>query len=283
MTSKRNLIISGILGIAIILGFVALRGVNAPPQGTEGAIGAANRYQTDQISAKDVKLEDAEIQAFLQSDTFHKLATNPEFRQLVMEKNFQEVASMKGYQEIVMNKDQAQSLANREFAHFLVDPATVALVSSDAYAKVAVEISMTELLKTPALYELMSTALANKTTETEFRTLVLQAKGLPQSFVEFASRNPEIVMSALQPALLEGKEYFTSLTGAAELMANPEIGNLLESKSFGDVVSLQAHEELMKTAPEIMVLAFQSEFFNRLVETEQLSTLERGFTAIENQ
>ena len=282
MSRKRNLIITSIVGIAVILGFVALRGVKVPPEGTEGTIGAANRYQTEQISAKDVKLQDAEIQAFLQSDTFHKLATNPQFRNVVKEQSFREVAGMQAYQTIMENRNQAQSLANREFAQYLVQPSTVAMITSEAFVKVATECNMSELLRTPSFFQLVASTLEKKPTATEFRETVLQSRELQRAFVEYASRNADVVLAAFQPALVQAKDMLVSLNGAAELLANPRIGTLLESKAFTDVVTLDAHEQLMKT-PEIMELAFRSEAFSRLVETEQWSVLEKGFTAQEQQ
>jgi len=282
MTRKRNLIITSILGIAVILGFVALRGIKVPPEGTEGAIGAANRYQAEQISAKDVKLEDAEIQAFLQSDTFHKLATNPEFRSVVKEQSFREVAGMQVYQTIMENRDQAQSLASKQFVQYLVQPSTVAMVTSEAFVKVASECNMSELLQTPGFFELVATTLQNKPTTTEFREAVLQSKGLSQTFVEYASKNADVVLAAFQPALVEARDMLVSLNGAAELLAHPGIGTLLESKAFADVVTLDAHEQLMKT-PEIMGLAFNSEVFSRMVQAERWPALEQGFTALEQQ
>ena len=74
MSSKRNLVITSIVGIAVILGFVALRGVKIPPDGTEGAIGAAKRYSSSQISDKDITLTDKQLQAFVQSDLFRTLS-----------------------------------------------------------------------------------------------------------------------------------------------------------------------------------------------------------------
>lgn len=282
MTRKRNLIITSIVGIAVILGFVALRGIKIPPEGTEGTIGAANRYQTEQISAKDVKLQDAEIQAFLQSDTFHKLATNPQFRNVVKEQSFREVAGMQAYQTLVENKDQAQSLANKEFVQYLVQPSTVAMVTSEAFVKVASECNMSELLQTPGFFELVASTLQNKPTAAEFRETLLQSKDLSQPFVEYASKNADVVLAAFQPALVEAKDMLVSLNGAAELLASPGIGTLLESKAFADVVTLEAHEQLMKT-PEVMELAFNSEVFSRIVEAEQWSALDKGFTALEQQ
>src|SRR5262245_19242734 len=80
--NKRTAVIAVVVLVGAVVAYVALRGY--PPTGnTQGTIGAAQKYQAQQISEKDVHLSDADVQAFLQSDTFHKMATNPEFRQEV--------------------------------------------------------------------------------------------------------------------------------------------------------------------------------------------------------
>ena len=45
-----------------------MRMTGYPPadKGTEGTIGAAQRYQAPQIANQDVKLQDAELQSFMQ-------------------------------------------------------------------------------------------------------------------------------------------------------------------------------------------------------------------------
>jgi hypothetical protein len=50
-----------------------------PPvdKGVEGTIGAAKRYQAQQISDKDVVLGDTSAQQFIQSDTFVRLLKDP--------------------------------------------------------------------------------------------------------------------------------------------------------------------------------------------------------------
>ena len=62
-----------------------------PPveNGTEATIGAAQRYQAPQISSADVKTEDAQLQAFLQSDLFRQLATDKAAQQALKNKDFQ--------------------------------------------------------------------------------------------------------------------------------------------------------------------------------------------------
>ena len=71
--------------MAAVVGFLAMRNYWPPKNGTEGAIGTANRYTAQQISDQDVMLKDPKVQAFLQSDTFHQLATNPDFKTFVEE------------------------------------------------------------------------------------------------------------------------------------------------------------------------------------------------------
>jgi len=283
MNNKKAVISVAILAVAVVVGFVSLRGTWPPGQGTEGAIGAANRYSSTQITADDVKLQDADIQAFIQSDVFHKLATNPEFRKMVTEQSFRDVAANKSYQSIVENKDQAQSLANKDFANYLVQPATVAMVTNEAFVKVASECNLAEVLNSPKFFELVSHTLENKSTPIQFSKELArmgQANELSNSFVEYAAKNISTVLAAMTPALLEAKPYVTSLSGAAELLATPQIGQLLGNKPFAELVTLEAHEELMKN-PQALGMAYQTEAFQKIVEAGAWSELEKGITTVE--
>ena len=80
-----------ILAATAALALIAMRLVGYPPveKGTEATIGAAQRYQAPQISSSDVKTEDAQLQAFLQSDLFHQLTTDKAARQALRNKDFQ--------------------------------------------------------------------------------------------------------------------------------------------------------------------------------------------------
>ena len=85
MANNRNSIVAGVIVLAAAVGFLAWKGIlGYPPQGTEGTIGAAKRYQSEQIAAGDVELNDPQTQAFIQSDLFHRLQTDVEFRKGVI-------------------------------------------------------------------------------------------------------------------------------------------------------------------------------------------------------
>jgi hypothetical protein len=80
-----------ILAATAALALISMRLVGYPPveKGTEATIGAAQRYQSSQISSADVKTGDAQLQAFLQSDVFHKLTTDKTARQALKNKDLQ--------------------------------------------------------------------------------------------------------------------------------------------------------------------------------------------------
>lgn len=88
MNARRTLLV--VAGV-VVVGLVVAKwtGVFPPKGGMEGAIGAAKRYQTEQVSPADVELQDADLQAFIQSDIFHDLATDAVFRNAVASEPFQ--------------------------------------------------------------------------------------------------------------------------------------------------------------------------------------------------
>jgi len=74
---------------------IVMRFAGYPPvdKGTEATIGAAQRYQAPQVSNADVKTQDAQLQAFLQSDLFRQLAADKAAQQALKNKDFQRALS----------------------------------------------------------------------------------------------------------------------------------------------------------------------------------------------
>ena len=111
MSTKRIVIGLGVI-IAIALGIASFTGVIPPKNGVMGTIGAAKRYQTTQISAGDVTLTDADMQDLLQSDLFHQLVTDANFREVMrtqsesfrtvlMDKQFRDLLGKQGFAEVM--------------------------------------------------------------------------------------------------------------------------------------------------------------------------------------
>ena len=101
---------------AAAVALVVMRVFGYPPvqDGTEATIGAAQRYQAPQISSADVKLEDAQLQAFLQSDLFRQLAAD------------------KVAQEALKNNDFRRALADASVRVALSSPDVVAAIAATA-------------------------------------------------------------------------------------------------------------------------------------------------------
>ena len=93
---------------------VALRMVGYPPvgQGTEATIGAAQRYQEAQISAKDVKVEDQQFQTFLQSDLFRQLANDKAAQEALKNQDLQKALADVSVRAALARNDIRTAIAN---------------------------------------------------------------------------------------------------------------------------------------------------------------------------
>lgn len=110
MASNRAVIVTGAVVIAAGIAWFMMQGKTTTP-GAEGTIGAANRYQAGQISSEDVKLTDPSIQAFLQSDAFHKIQTNPELAQALASEQFQQALKLEAFQTAMAEMSQGGRVA----------------------------------------------------------------------------------------------------------------------------------------------------------------------------
>ena len=87
MVMTRKIIWGLAAAAAITLAVFSVKGFPPTGPGTEGTIGAAKRYQAQQLSDKDVVLGDTEAQAFLQSDAFTQLINDEASRKLLSDAN----------------------------------------------------------------------------------------------------------------------------------------------------------------------------------------------------
>src|SRR5215831_7228533 len=77
------------VAVAAALLLIAFAVTGYPPvgKGIEGTIGAAKRYRAEQSKSEDVKTQDPELQACLQTDTFHKLMADKTARDAMKSKD----------------------------------------------------------------------------------------------------------------------------------------------------------------------------------------------------
>jgi hypothetical protein len=110
MASRKVLL--GIAAVAVIaIAFFAVKGFPPVGPGAEGTVGAAKRYQSQQIEGKDIVLQDPGVQLLLQSDSFRKLIADKEARAVLSSKDFQKAMSDASVQAFVAQLARDQALA----------------------------------------------------------------------------------------------------------------------------------------------------------------------------
>ena len=131
------------LAAAAAVALVIMKFSGYPPveSGTEATIGAAQRYQSQQISTADVKTDDAQLQAFLQSDLFHKLATDKAAREAIQNKDFQRAMADASVRAALARPDVREAIVNLHLAApgTRFDVAQVAAAHLDSAPRAALE------------------------------------------------------------------------------------------------------------------------------------------------
>jgi len=179
---------------AAVLIVLKIAGYPPKSEGTEGTIGAAQRYQAQQISDADVKVTDAGLQKFMQSDAFHTLLNDKAARQALANKDVQKALSDPNIRLALADEQVRLALANDQIRMALVsDEARQALVSDDARKALA-----NEQLRLVLANEALRLALANDQ-------------------VRFVLANGVLAEAIASPALIG----MLSAPGFAEAVASP--------------------------------------------------------------
>ena len=220
MSSKRWVVIAGIVVVLLGVGYAAMTGLFPPKSGLEGTVGAAKRYQTEQISSSDVALQDAKVQAFLQSDLFHKMSTNATFRRAVLNQKTVDV----------LQKFYAKSkLADGADLAELLDGAEVSELMDSA-----------ELLNTVAGDELFKRALNEQEVAELAKKAVAARKVTTQNEAGFDAETLRRVRQVFQEAGvndLEKKARLFENGGFMELMSEGNAAELLENADMLELLS----------------------------------------------
>jgi hypothetical protein len=108
---------------AVALAVFVVRGFPPAGPGTEGTIGAAKRYQAQQLADKDVVLGDAEAQAFLQSDIYTQLINDEAARQLLADANVRVALRNDALARELADSEVRSLFLRKELYRFMADPA----------------------------------------------------------------------------------------------------------------------------------------------------------------
>jgi len=107
----------------IILAVFVARGFPIVDRGTEGAIGAAKKYQAPQLTNSDVVVGDAAAQEFLQSETFDRLIKDPQAVSLLSNADLRAALGRQGFADALRDVKIRQSLRDGLLSRIFSDAA----------------------------------------------------------------------------------------------------------------------------------------------------------------
>ena len=137
MATKKTGVLVGIAAIAVIGVAAVLYFSQWPPSGEDatGAIGAAERYRAEQISNEDVKIEQVDLQAFLQTDEFDRLINDPEIRKALTSDAMQQMMANDAARNAFANDAVRNAFANDAVRSSLAQAAVRDALADGALAR----------------------------------------------------------------------------------------------------------------------------------------------------
>lgn len=251
MQNRKTWLILGSVVVAAVIGFVALRGVYPPRTNVEGAIGGADRYQSTQITDTDVVLKDAEVQAFLQSDLFHRMSTDADFARIVRRHHdyfsqvagneaFSQVSTSESFADVSVNEDYRRLLGVKEFRDFVANGGAMEFARRKDSSQL-LEAARTKGVTTEAAFAGLSEFARIKSDLAVEAARVLPILGSKAEFQRLG----------LNPKYME----MINMKGFAELMHSEayasvgpldEFARVLKKRDFVDAMNTEAFRKISK-------------------------------------
>jgi|GEM_PF-6766940 len=229
-------VLIGLIGIAAAGLLVAYIGGGFPTTtGTEGTIGAAQRYNAEQIKKSDVTIENAALASFMQTDIFEKLSRD---KMAVAALASPEVQAALGNAQIaaaLADSTLAQALVNADVQAALANPALAQALASPELQKALVDAAANGTgLQVSGLDSQLASALANPAL----------AQALANKDFAAALASPQLQAALANPALaqaLANKDFAAALAspGLQGALASPGLGQILADSTAAQLLGAQ--------------------------------------------
>ena len=112
MATSRKVLVGIAAAAVLAIGYFAVNGFPPVGPGAEGTVGAARRYQSEQMNAGDVTVQDDGVQALLQSDDFRHVVADKETRAILTSREFQRAVSDASVQAVLHQLATDKSFAD---------------------------------------------------------------------------------------------------------------------------------------------------------------------------
>jgi len=214
---------------ALILAVFVVRGFPVVDRGTEGAIGAAKKYQAAQMSANDVVTGDVSTQEFLQSETYDRLIKDPEAVAMLSNTELRNALQQKAFADAVRNDAVRASLQN----------GLMVRIFSDALARTALEDALQKNLSgaelaarlngNAALHPALKADLKNMLADANMRA-ALSNDAFHSSLANVGVR--QALANAQMSAALSNRNFVAALghQGFSSALRTPQFQSALSSR-----------------------------------------------------
>jgi hypothetical protein len=217
------------LAAAGALALVVMKIIGYPPiDGAQGTIGAAKRYQADQIAPADVKVDDS-AQAFVQSDVFDQMLKDNDTRQLLANGSFRAALAAPEFRAALASPELVRALASAEFRATLARPEMVRALASPEMVRALANPEMVRALANPEMVRALAAAPG-----------FAQALANP-GFVH-ALANPGFVHALASPGFVHalaspGFVHALASPGFVHALASPGFANALASAQMAQALA----------------------------------------------
>jgi hypothetical protein len=132
VTVNKKILFGLAAAAAIVLAVITYNSYPRPIEGTEATIGAAQRAQTPQITAQDVKLGDTSTQTILQTETFDAIMKDETLRTMLQDAEVRVQLTNALLRNALADENIRAALLHPNFVHWIQDPALLhALTASE--------------------------------------------------------------------------------------------------------------------------------------------------------
>lgn len=245
--NKRNVVILGTLLVAAVVGVLYWKGIYPPRTGVEGTIGAANRYQSQQITDSDVVLKDQAVQTFIQSDTFRKLAANPEFQKTAENAVFEAMMASESWRRWVNDLSaseakKADAFSAEALATIFGSKEMLTLIEANQFEAFIAEALQAEAHSIKDLNKIMEEKNYRELKASEAWTAVEANTAL----VEMLSTAEGLgaVNKVSEMAKDADFKKISEMAGFVEMASHAEFWTLAENKDFQEALNSEAFQSL---------------------------------------
>lgn len=212
---------------AIALAILSVTGFPPALGGTEGAIGAAKRYQAGQIAASDVKLGDQSAQEFLQSDLFDKLMKDETVVAALSNPAIAKALSDPALMKALADTQLRLRLTDAAFGRALSDDAFRQALGDPAFGKALNDLELGKALTDVGLMKALTDAdLRKALTDADLRQALTDVdlrKALTDADLVRALNDPALVRALSSADLQQALKY----NGLSAALKSPQFGEAM--------------------------------------------------------